>query len=103
MTPVPVPTPTEAKQTAITSDIAGFNLEDLVIAVGTEVTWVNQDPAQHTTTSGTSPEPSNIWDSDFLGKDDSFSRIFLEPGAFPYFCRIHPFMTATVTVVESER
>ncbi len=102
-TPEPTATLTVAKQKTVTSDIAGFKLEDLVISVGTKVTWVNQDSARHTTTSGTSPEPSNIWNSDFLDKGNSSSHVFLEPGTFPYFCRIHPFMTATVTVVEAER
>ncbi len=68
--------------------------------VGTEVVWVNQDAAPHTTTSGTPSEVANIWTSGNLSQGDSFSVTFTKLGSFPYFCRIHPSMTATVTVVE---
>ena len=97
---VAVPSPTPG-QGSVTSNIASFKLEDLVVPVGTEVVWVNQDGAPHTTTLGTPSELANIWTSGSLSKGDSFSATFIEPGTFPYFCKIHPSMTATVTVVES--
>ena len=45
--------------------------------------------------------PSAGWDSTTLQTDGTFSFTFGQVGVFPYFCTIHPFMTATVTVVEA--
>ncbi len=111
LTPDPAPKAGEAeteveavaREMTLTSDIVGFKLEDLVIPVGTEVTWINQDSVSHTTTSGTPGELSDIWNSDFLSRGDSFSRVFLEAGSYPYFCRIHSSMTATITVMQPKR
>ena len=83
---------------AAASDIAGFQLEDLTVAVGTTVTWTNRDAAQHTTTSGIPDDVDGIWGSPFLVHGQQFSFTFNQPGVFPYWCRLHPFMTASVTV-----
>ena len=102
-TPTPQPTATATPvPTPVTSNIQDFKLEDLVISVGTTVTWVNQDGVPHTTTSGTPGPPvtlTGLWGSDFLLNGQSFSFTFNEPGEFKYFCRVHPtLMSATVTV-----
>jgi hypothetical protein len=34
-----------------------------------------------------------------LKEGDFFAFTFNQVGTFPYFCTIHPFMTATVTVI----
>lgn len=93
------PTPTSIpKPKAVTSFISNFSLEDRKISVGTKVTWVNQDEYEHTTTSGASGSPTDIWDSNSLNQGDSFSFTFTETGTFIYFCRIHTYMTGTITV-----
>ena len=84
---------------AVASDIAGFALEDLTVAVGTTVTWTNQDNAGHTTTSGASPESDGIWNSAVLTQGQTLTQTFDTAGEFVYFCRIHPTsMKAKVTV-----
>ena len=83
------------------SEIVDFTLEDMTVQVGTTVTWVNLDSVPHTSTAGVSPGRSNEWDSGRLSSDSEFSFTFNEVGAIPYFCTIHPSMTATVTVVAS--
>ena len=114
-TPTPTPEPT-ATPTAegvsedggatepaatVTSEIAGFTLEDLTIRAGTTVVWKNLDSARHTATSGASPAADGNWGTDVLGKDQSAEGItFTETGTFAYFCTIHPNMTATLTVTE---
>ena len=97
--PPPEPTATPAPGSTVTSEIAGFTLEDLTIKAGTTVVWKNLDSAPHTATSGASPAADGKWDTASLGKDQSAEPItFNETGTFAYFCTIHPNMTATLTV-----
>lgn len=67
----------------------------LTVKVGTTVTWTNKDNVRHTVTSDT-----GVFDSGLFGKDASFSFTFTEAGVFPYLCTPHPYMVASVTVVE---
>ncbi len=96
-TPAPSATPAPAAQT-VESSIINFTLENLNVSVGTMVTWENFDGAPHTSTAGVSPNASGEWDSGILNMNQDFQFTFDEPGQFPYFCTVHPFMTATVTV-----
>jgi plastocyanin len=69
------------------------------IKTGGVVTWNNEDTVVHTVTSGTGlkdPKLGNEFDSGLLG--GHFSHIFFKPGAFPYFCQIHPTMVGKVIV-----
>ena len=80
-----------------------FVLEELVVAVGTEISWTNRDAARHTSTSGSQGSSTGIWDSPVLSQGASFSFTFNEVGTFKYFCRIHPSsMNSTITVVHVE-
>ena len=63
------------------------------IPVGTEVTWLNEDPAPHTATA-----LDGAFDSDTLDPGATFKFRFEEPGTFPYRCEIHPDMKGTVKV-----
>ena len=85
----------------LASDIVDFILQDLSIEVGTSVVWTNRDISSHTSTAGSFGGITGIWDSSTLSTDSSFSVTFNQSGTFPYFCKMHPFMQATVTVVES--
>ena len=83
----------------ISSDIVNFILRSLTVGVGDRVTWTNRDGPPHTTTSGQNGVWDGVdWNSDFLSTDESFSRTFNSVGSFPYTCRVHPSMNATVTV-----
>ena len=63
------------------------------------VIWRNDAAATtHTSTSGTTPTPNGVWDSGFLGAGGTFQYVPLGTGTFPYFCQVHTFMTATLTV-----
>ena len=82
------------------SDIKLSSLEDLVVEVGTTVTWTNLDSVPHTSTSGTPTDRTEVWDSQVLSQNDQYAFTFMEEGEFAYFCNVHPsFMSATVTVV----
>ena len=98
ITTTPVPTP---ERVELVSDIVDFILQDLTIEVGTGVLWTNRDISSHTSTSGKLGGITGILDSRSLSTGRSFSFTFNQTGTFPYFCEIHPFMQATVTVVES--
>ena len=103
LTPTPAPTftPTPTPAPApIQANIQDFSHQDLTISVGTVVIWTNQGIYTHTSTSGQSPPtPDGIWNTGSLGGGQSSAQIaFNTPGTFPYFCSIHNFMTATVTV-----
>ncbi len=72
------------------------------IAIGDTVTWMNDDTAAHTSTSGSAADgPDGNWDSSLVMVDQSFSHTFDEAGEFPYFCMVHPWMTGMVIVSEA--
>jgi plastocyanin len=70
-----------------------FTPATLQVTQGTTVTWTNNGPANHTTTSDT-----GVWDSGVLQAGRSFSFRFNAPGTFAYHCTIHPAMKGTITV-----
>src|SRR5215217_1492430 len=71
------------------------------ITVGSMITWKNDDTTSHTVTSGTvrnnTPTPDGMFDSGILNAGDSFPFLFDKAGEYPYYCTIHPWMTAKVT------
>ena len=79
----------------VTIDNFTFDPPTLTIPRGTKVTWINRDDVPHTATSSASPKP---FDSKALDTDDKYSFTFTTPGKYPYFCAIHPHMTATIVV-----
>jgi plastocyanin len=71
------------------------------IAVGTTVTWTNNDATLHTVVSG-NPETGETADfgssSTFLSKGKTISHTFDTAGTFDYYCTLHPFMIGQVVV-----
>ena len=69
--------------------------------VGSMVTWVNDDTAPHTVTSGivenNRPTADGSFDSGIMNPGDSFPFVFDRAGEYPYYCTIHPWMTCKVT------
>lgn len=70
----------------------------LVIKQGDPVTWINQDVAFHSVTSGYYDEPSGFFDSGYLDPEGSFTFIFKNIGTYDYFCTLHPWMKGQVIV-----
>jgi plastocyanin len=69
------------------------------VAVGTTVTWINDDATLHTAVSGTPDSgPSGEFDSSYLAKGKTFSHKFDTAGTFDYYCTLHPFMIGQVVV-----
>ena len=72
-----------------------YSPKELTVAVGTKVTWVNDDQVPHTVV-----EVNKVFRSGALDTDDSFSYTFLIPGTFEYFCILHPQMIGNVRVTQ---
>lgn len=91
----PEQTPFLTDEESITVTIRDFLYfpEDLTINAGATVTWVNEDAAPHDATDN-----NDAWATEVLDEGESGSITFAEAGVFPYYCSVHPFMTATVSV-----
>ncbi len=72
-----------------------FSPAELKVAAGTRVTWTNRDDIPHTVTDAVEPRSFR---SPPLDKGDSFTFTFAKPGAYAYFCSLHPHMQGTVVV-----
>jgi plastocyanin len=74
----------------------------MTVAVGTTVTWINNDSVFHTITSGasngTTPAPDGLFDSGEVQPGETFEHTFDEEGTFDYHCTPHPWMKAQVEV-----
>ena len=75
-----------------------YEPEQLTVAVGTTVTFTNEDSAPHTATSGRSPASDGVFDTGTLKKGQSKPVKLTKAGTFAFYCAIHPFMKATVIV-----
>ena len=72
----------------------------------TEVTWLNTDNAAHTATSevvqvgDTIYAQGGAWDSGLMMVGGQYTKSFegFEPGTYPYFCMVHPWMTGTIII-----
>jgi len=69
-----------------------YSQSNVTIVVGGTVTWTWTGSNNHSTFS-----PGD-WDSGEK-PTGTFNRTFDSAGSFNYFCTVHPFMTASVTVV----
>ncbi len=65
------------------------------IAVGTTVTWTNNDATLHTVVSGTADSrPSGVFESPIMAKGATFQYTFDTAGTCDYYCTLNPFMIA---------
>ncbi len=70
----------------------------IVIEKGKPVTWVNEDSAFHSVTSGFYDAPTELFDSGHLDPFESYTLTFDEAGTYDYFCTLHPWMKGQVIV-----
>jgi len=68
------------------------------ISAGESVTWVNEDSAFHSVTSGFYDAPIDLFDSGHMDPFDSYTLTFDESGNYDYFCTLHPWMQGKVIV-----
>ena len=80
--------------TKLTIQNFAYQPENIQVRVGTTVTWTNQDNVPHSVTF-----KNGMKDSGLLYQGQSFSYTFNTPGTYQYYCKVHPYMVATVNVV----
>ena len=97
--PAPEPAPDTGGPAvqAATVDITDFKYKPATVTVkaGGTVEWTNNDTAPHTATAD-----DQSFDTGSLSQGDAKKVTFDEAGTFAYICTFHPFMKATVEVVQ---
>jgi plastocyanin len=73
--------------------------QNLTISPGTTIIWKNQDPYDHTVTSGNPGNPSGLFNSGDITPHGEFSYTFDSIGVYNYYCELYlDKMTGTITV-----
>jgi len=70
-----------------------FNPGVTTVAVGTAVTWTNNDDDAHSVVADNKAFRSNPLDT-----GDSYSFTFTSPGTYAYHCGLHPQMVGKIVV-----
>jgi plastocyanin len=83
----------QAADTEVKIDQHAFIPQRVAVKAGTTVTWINDDDVPHTVASST-----KLFKSKALDTGDRFSFTFTTPGAYQYFCSVHPYMTGAIVV-----
>jgi plastocyanin len=71
-----------------------FSPANVTVQAGSKVVWSNNSDAPHTVTAD-----DNAFDSGSFSENGTFEQTFNTPGEFGYYCTIHSYMHAKVTVV----
>jgi plastocyanin len=74
-----------------------FQPATIEVAIGSTVTWTNDDSVDHTVTA-----TEGSFNSGVMGAGDAFAQTFDTPGTFEYFCAIHPSMQGAIIVSEAD-
>jgi len=77
----------------VVMDNFSFTPGSASVPVGTTVMWTNHDDMPHNVVSTEQKFKSPVLDT-----DEQFSHRFDTPGAYKYFCSIHPKMTGRIVV-----
>ena len=76
---------------------------EITVESGATVSWINDDSAAHTVTSGNANAgPTSVFDSSLFMAGDVFEFTFNDAGTYDYYCSVHPWMTGFVYVTESK-
>ena len=71
-----------------------FEPQNLIVQVGTKVTWVNEDDLPHNVVSSA----RGVFKSKVMDTEEKYTFTFTTPGSFEYFCALHPHMKGTIVV-----
>jgi plastocyanin len=80
-----------------------YDPDTITIKAGDNIAVDNEDSTPHTVTNGkdaTDPNMGKLFDTSIINAGDSGEIVTtdLQPGEYPYFCAVHPYMTGTMTV-----
>ena len=107
--PGPAPLPEGLPETVVLmlegSAVSGapdYDPDGVTVGPGGVVTWINEDVAVHTATDKATA--GAVFDTGLVAAGDSYSLLAddLEPGAYEYFCLVHPWMESVLTVSGGE-
>ena len=79
---------------SIVGQAGGYSPSAPEAQVGTTVTWTNADTMTHTVT-----DKNAQFDSFDIAAGESWSLTFTEIGVFNYYCKYHPMMEGSITIV----
>jgi plastocyanin len=91
-----VSTPPAGRTVKIVMRSLAFNPPAVRAKVGQTVIWTNEDSAPHNVTYVSGPRFRSSRPK--LRPGSRFSLTLHQPGTIHYYCSIHPWMTATITV-----
>lgn len=69
---------------------------------GRPITWINEDSAFHSVTSGKYDKPGDTFDSGFMDPYDLYTLSFMVPGTYNYYCTLHPWMEGVIVITPDE-
>jgi plastocyanin len=80
-----------------------YEPSQLTVKVGDTIAVENEDIAPHTVTNGkdaADPTMGKLFDTSIINAGDSGEIVAadLDPGEYPFFCSVHPYMTGTLNV-----
>jgi plastocyanin len=81
------------EENVVTIHNFAFAPQELTVAVGATVKWVNHDDTPHILI-----DKNKAFRSKALDIDESFSFTFASAGTFDYFCGLHPYMVGKIIV-----
>jgi plastocyanin len=90
--------PGTGKKASVATAGETFKPAALQVAIGTTVTWTNEDSVVHTVTSGAQRTPDGKFHTELTERGTTFSFTFNQEGTFAYFCAVHPTMVGEVAV-----
>ena len=85
---------TRPKTHTVTIEGMQFRPQELMVASGDTIEWVNKDVVAHTATSAT----AGIFDSKLIAPDKSWKLTIRRKGDLSYICTYHPTMTGRLRV-----
>ncbi|MGH9923574.1 MAG: plastocyanin/azurin family copper-binding protein, partial [Nitrososphaerales archaeon] len=79
-----------------------FDPKEITIKKGIEVVWNNNDVTAHTVIYGQKDgsNAGSVFDSGMIRSNTAYSHSFEDIGEYPYFCKIHSWMTGRIIVAE---
>ena len=88
---------TSSEAAAVTVQIANFAFDppEVTAKVGETIGWTNNDSTPHTATLD-----DCACDTGNIAADGTAGLVFDAAGTYAYHCKIHPNMTATITITE---
>ena len=84
----------DAKVRKVTIKHLKYEPAKLTIKAGETVVWTNEDDNDHTVVS----DEEDQFESENIGRGETFKHTFKSKGKFAYHCRYHPRMKGVITV-----